>query len=162
MGNFSRGFFNWVVEIWRRRFWTFKPFSKLKGPNLCQFDKWNYQVFIHIKKYKIVYKIRKDHLRIIVFLMAMYKTSKQFTSMQDFENNSLIILDSLGNNFYDIYGTLTVMTLLNLNHFWITQAELCLKGKFVKASFMILTIFWNMKTLGEKTLFTLPVPSIPR
>ena len=94
--------------------------------------------------------------------MTMYKTSKQFTSVQDFENNSLIILDSLGNNFYDIYETLTVMTLLNLNHFWITQAELCLKGKFVKASFMILTIFWNMKTLGEKTLFTLPVPSIPR
>lgn len=31
--------------------------------------------------------------------MAMYKTSKQFTNMQDFENNSLIILDSLGNNF---------------------------------------------------------------
>ena len=49
--------------------------------------------------------------------MAMYKTSKQFTSVQDFENNSLIILDSLGNNFYDIYETLTVMTLLNLNHF---------------------------------------------
>ena len=48
--------------------------------------------------------------------MAMYKTSKQFTSVQDFEN-SLIILDSLGNNFYDIYETLTVMTLLNLNHF---------------------------------------------
>ena len=37
--------------------------------------------------------------------MAMYKTSKQFTSMQDFENNSLIILDSLGNNFWHIWNS---------------------------------------------------------
>ena len=34
------------------------------GPTPCQFDKWNCQVFINIKKYKIVFKIRKYHLRI--------------------------------------------------------------------------------------------------
>ena len=34
------------------------------------------------------------------------------------------------------------MTLFNLNHFLIiTQAELCLKDTFVKASFMFFTIF---------------------
>ena len=42
------------------------------------------------------------------------------------------LLDPLG-NIYEIYGNLIVMTLLNFNHFWITQAELCLKGTFVKA-----------------------------
>ena len=43
------------------------------------------------------------------------------------------------------------MTLLNLNHFLIiTQAELCLKGTFAKASFMFATIFLDMKILGEK------------
>ena len=40
----------------------------------------------------------------------------------------------------------------NLNHFQITQAELCLKGTFVKASFMFVTIFYIfMKIPGEKT-----------
>ena len=41
------------------------------GPNPYQFDKWNCQVFINIKKYKIVLKIRKDYLTIIFFLMAI-------------------------------------------------------------------------------------------
>ena len=36
--------------------------------------------------------------------------------MQDLESNNWIILDSLG-NIYAIYANLTVMTLLNLNHF---------------------------------------------
>ena len=35
-----------------------------------------------------------------------------------------------------IYADLTVMTLWNLNHLWIKHAELCLKGTFIKASFM--------------------------
>ena len=50
--------------------------------------------------------------------------------------------------------TMTVMTLLNLNNFLIiTQAELCLKGIFVKASFVFVTIFFQiMKILGEETL----------
>ena len=41
---------------------------------------------------------------------------KQFTSMQDLENNNWIILDPLG-NIFEIYANLTVMTLLDLNHF---------------------------------------------
>ena len=60
--------------------------------------------------------------------------------MQDLENNNYIILDSLG-SINEIYSNLTMMTLLNLNHVWIIQAELCLKGTFVKASFMFVTIF---------------------
>ena len=64
--------------------------------------------------------------------------------MQDLENNNLIILDPL-RNIYEIYANLTVMTtLLNLNHFWIIQAELCLKGPFVKASFLFVTIFLDI------------------
>ena len=43
------------------------------------------------------------------------------------------------------------MSFLNLNHFWITQAELSLKGTFVKASFMFGTIYLDMKIVGEKT-----------
>ena len=54
------------------------------------------------------------------------------------------------------------MTLLNLNHFLIiTQAELCLKGTFVKTSFMFVTIFLDIyEILGEKNLLTRPVQSI--
>ena len=51
--------------------------------------------------------------------------------------------------------------LLNLNHFWITQAKLCLKDTSVKASFMFVTIFFIFKRIpGEKSWLTLPVPSI--
>ena len=51
------------------------------------------------------------------------------------------------------------MTLLNLNHFLIiTQAALCLKGTFVKASFMLLPFLLDMKILGEKTSFINPSP----
>ena len=43
--------------------------------------------------------------------------------MQDLENINWLILDPLG-NIYEIYVNLTVMnTLLNLNYFWIKQAE---------------------------------------
>ena len=60
--------------------------------------------------------------------------------MQDWENNNQIILDPLG-NINEIYANLNVITLLNLNHFWIIEAELCLKGTFVKVSSMFVTIF---------------------
>ena len=51
--------------------------------------------------------------------------------MQDLENNNWIILDPLG-NIYEVRANLNVMTLLILNHFWITQAELrhICKNKF--------------------------------
>ena len=69
------------------------------GPTPCQIDKWNCQVFINIEKYKIVFKIRKDHMKIFFFLMA-YKASvlSKFTSMQDLENNDWIILDHICEN----------------------------------------------------------------
>ena len=47
--------------------------------------------------------------------------------MQDLENNNWINLDPLG-NIYETYDHLTVMTLLNQEHFWIAQTELCLKA----------------------------------
>ena len=51
------------------------------------------------------------------------------------------------------------MTLLNLNHFLIiTQAALCLKGTFVKASFMLLPFLLDIKILEEKTSFINPSP----
>ena len=68
--------------------------------------------------------------------------------MQELENNQSI-LDPFGNT-YEIYANLTMMTLLNLNQYWITQAELYLKGTFVKASFIFVTILLDMKILGEK------------
>ena len=34
-------------------------------------------------------------------------------------------------------------TLLNLDYFWLTEAELCQKGTFAKASFMFVTIYEN-------------------
>ena len=36
------------------------------GLTPCQFDRWNYQMFINIKEYKTVFEIRKDYLRIII------------------------------------------------------------------------------------------------
>ena len=59
--------------------------------------------------------------------------------MQDLENSNWIILEPLW-NIYDIYANQIVTTLLNLDHFWITQVESCLKGPFVNASFMFVTI----------------------
>ena len=53
-----------------------------------------------------------------------------FISMQN-SNNNWFILDSLGN----------IKICANLNHFWITQSELCLKDMFVEVSFMFVTIF---------------------
>ena len=35
-------------------------------PTPCQFDKWNCQRFINMKKYKIVFKIGKKYLRILM------------------------------------------------------------------------------------------------
>ena len=58
-------------------------------------------------------------------------------------NYNGIILDPL-RNIYEIYANLAVTTLLNLNHFWITQAELCLNGTFIKASFVFLSIFLDI------------------
>ena len=60
-----------------------------------------------------------------------------------------------------MYANLTVMTVLNLNHFYIMQAELYLIGTSVKTSFTIATIFYIfIKILGEKSLLTGPVQSI--
>ena len=71
--------------------------------------------------------------------MDVIKEFSKFTG-KDLEN-SCIILDTLG-NVYENYANLIVMTnLLNLDDFWITQTELCLKVTFVKASFMFVTIF---------------------
>ena len=72
------------------------------GPISCQFDEWNCQVFLNIQKWKIMFKIRKDYLRIILFLMETkdlcFKLSK-LTSIQDLENNNWIILGFIWNNF---------------------------------------------------------------
>ena len=62
--------------------------------------------------------------------------------MEDLQINNWIILDPLG-NIYVIYANLTMITLLNplmITHFWRTQAEVCLKGTLVKASFMFVPI----------------------
>ena len=75
--------------------------------------------------------------------MALLKpVLSKFTRIQDLKNNNWLILDLLG-NIYEIYVNLTVINLLNLYHFWITQAGLCLKGTFVKASFMLVTILFR-------------------
>ena len=78
---------------------------------------------------------------------------------EDLENNNWISLDTLG-NIYEIYVNLAVMTLLHLDHLRKTQVKSCLKGKFVKASFMFVAIFFRHKTLREKTLISLPAQSI--
>ena len=54
------------------------------------------------------------------------------------------------------------MTLLNLNQFLIiTQAELCLKDTFVKASLILLPFFLDIyENPGRKDFITRPVPSI--
>ena len=59
--------------------------------------------------------------------------------MQDLENDEWIILDPL-ENVYEIYTNLTVTALLNVNHVYITQAELCLKSTIVEATVMFVTI----------------------
>ena len=46
-----------------------------------------------------------------------------------------------------------MMTPFNLNHFWITQSELCLKGTFAKASFMFVTIFLNIEMKNDNFYF---------
>ena len=60
--------------------------------------------------------------------------------MPDLENDFWIILDPSG-NMCDIYANLAVIAFLNLNCFWITQVGLRLKGTFLKASFIFVTIF---------------------
>ena len=75
--------------------------------------------------------------------------------MLDLENNNWIINDPLRNT-YEIYGNLTVMILLNLNHFWITQAELrCIcKSKFHVCYFF----FRNYENPGKNVIN----PSCPK
>ena len=72
--------------------------------------------------------------KIKVSWFGKYNTFLTFTTVFP------IILDPLG-NIYDIYANLTVMNLFNLNHFWIARTDLCLKGTFVKACFISVTIF---------------------
>ena len=51
------------------------------GPTPCQFDKWRCQAFINVKKKKkkIVFRIRKEYLR-IVFLMPIQGLNYIFRS----------------------------------------------------------------------------------
>ena len=77
------------------------------------------------------------------------------------ENNNWIILDPLG-NFYKINALLTVMALLNYNHFWITQAELCIKSRFVKVSFMFVTIFLDIYENRRRKNFASSCPKHPK
>ena len=63
--------------------------------------------------------------------------------MQDLKNINWIILDLLG-----------IIWLINLNHFWVKSAELNVKGTFVKASFMFVTIFLDIyEKTQEKKLY---------
>ena len=86
------------------------------GPTPCQFNTWNRQVFNNVKKYKILFKIRKDNLRKIFLMANKASVFCKFTSMQDLENNNWIIFYPLG-NIFEIYACLTVTILLNLNKF---------------------------------------------
>ena len=63
-----------------------------------------------------------------------------------------------------MYTNLTVITLLNLNHFLIiTQAELCVKGTFVKASFMFVIIFrYIFENPGRKNFINPSCPKHPK
>ena len=55
------------------------------------------------------------------------------------------------------------MTVLNLNHFWKAQAELCLKGTFVNASFMFVTIFSDIyDNLTKKIFINLSFSKYPK
>ena len=60
------------------------------------FSRWNCQVFINIKKYKIIFKVRKDYLRMAIY-DSCFKQVHRYASMQDLENNNWIILDKLIN-----------------------------------------------------------------
>ena len=51
---------------------------------------------------------------------------------------------------------LTVMTFLNINHYLITQAEVCLKTTFVKANFMFFTIFYYIYENPRRKKFINP------
>ena len=75
--------------------------------------------------------------------------------MRALENNNCINLNPLG-NFYGIYANLTLMILFNLNHFWLKQAKLCLKGTFAKASFMFVTIFLDIYENPRRKTFINP------
>ena len=74
--------------------------------------------------------------------------------MQDLKNNNWIILDSLG-NICEIHANLNVMTLLILNHFWITQAEL---RHICKTSFMFLVVTF----IRRKNFINLFCPKYPK
>ena len=81
--------------------------------------------------------------------------------MQDLQNNNWITLDPLG-NIYEIYANLTAMTLLNQEHFWITQTELCLRAGFIQGNctrqYFFLSQMWNYSKslstgIGAKNAF---------
>ena len=62
-----------------------------------------------------------------------------------------------------MYANLTVMTVLNLNHFYIMQAELYLKGTSVKTSFTIATIFYIfIKNPRRKKFINRSCPKHPK
>ena len=55
------------------------------------------------------------------------------------------------------------MTLLNLNHFWITKSEICLKDTFVNASSMFVTIFLDTyENPGRKNFINSSCPKHPK
>ena len=94
--------------------------------------------------------------------MILWQSSRK-NPWQDLENNyyNLIILDPLG-NIYDIYANPIVMTLLNLNHFWKTQAELYLKGTFVFLLPFLLPFFHIFENPGRKNFINSSCPKHPK
>ena len=62
-------------------------------PIFYHFSRWNCQVFINIKKYKIIFKIRKDYLGMSIYDLCF----KQVHKYARFRNNNWIILDKLTN-----------------------------------------------------------------
>ena len=56
----------------------------------------------------------------------------------------------------------TVMTDLNLNHVWVTHAELLLKDTFVKKSFMFVTIFFRYENPERKNFINWLCPKHPK
>ena len=122
----------------------------------CQLNKWNCQVFINIKKYNTMFKIRKDHLRIVFFLMA-YKTSVLSNSQVCKTLKTIIGLYQIHQEIFTrLYANLTVMNPLNLNQFGITQPKLCPKSTFVKARFMFFTIFLDIYENPRRENYTNP------
>ena len=85
-----------------------------------------------LKKYKIVLKIRKDHLRIIFFLRSLYRVV----------------------SIYEMYTYLTVMTLLNFNHFLIITQAWIKSKRYICKSFMFVAIFLDIYENPRRKNFT--------